>query len=93
MSLFEVRVDPVRGALPEWVTWPFPRLPASHMRVRRLDGKDGITWDELQGLKNQHLGPDVLAVEVYPPEHAVKCDLNMRHLFAVDHLRKSDQTA
>jgi len=42
--------------------WGFTR----HMKVQRADGKSGISWDDLQRLKDEHLGPDVLAVELYP---------------------------
>jgi hypothetical protein len=54
-----------------------------HLKVWREDGKDGITWDELQSLKNDCLGPDVLAVEIYPPKHRLTDEVNMRHLWEV----------
>ena len=53
------------------------------LRVQRDDEKSGISWDELQRLKDEHLGPDVLAVEIYPPAHRVVNELNMRHLWEV----------
>ena len=59
--------------------WGFAR----HMKVQRADGKPGISWDELQRLKDEYLGPDVLAVELYPPTNRVVNDLNMRHLWEV----------
>lgn len=40
-----------------------------------------ITWDELQQLKNEHFGPDVVAIEVYPPNSNVVNSLPMRHLW------------
>lgn len=54
-----------------------------HLRVWREDGRDGITWDELQRLKDEHLGPDVLAVELYPPACRLVDEVNMRHLWEV----------
>ena len=54
-----------------------------HMKVQRLDGKDGISWDDLQRLKDEHLGPDALAVELYPPASRVVNEVNMRHLWEV----------
>ena len=35
--------------------WGFTR----HMKVQRGDGKSGISWDDLQRLKDEHMGPDV----------------------------------
>ncbi|MFQ0815766.1 hypothetical protein AVM02_07590 [Brucella anthropi] len=40
-----------------------------------------ITWDELQALKNEYFGPDVVAIEVYPPHSHVADSLPMRHLW------------
>ncbi|OYR25665.1 DUF7694 domain-containing protein [Brucella pseudogrignonensis] len=40
-----------------------------------------ITWDELQELKNKYFGPDVVAIEVYPPHSNVVNSLPMRHLW------------
>ncbi len=40
-----------------------------------------ITWDELQALKNEHFGPDAVAIEVYPPNSNVVNSLPMRHLW------------
>lgn len=40
-----------------------------------------ITWDELQALKNEHFGPDAVAIEVYPPHSHVVNSLPMRHLW------------
>ena len=56
--------------------WGFVR----HMKVQRADGKPGISWDELQRLKDEYMGPDVLAVELYPPAHRDVLEPNMRHL-------------
>lgn len=54
-----------------------------HLKVKRRDGRDGISWDILQQIKNDILGKDVLAVEIYPPEDEVVNEINMRHLWAV----------
>jgi hypothetical protein len=54
-----------------------------HLRVVRLSGNDGIGWDVLQQIKNEMFGPEVLAVEVYPPEDRVVNNSNMRHLWEV----------
>lgn len=54
-----------------------------HLKVQRVDGGDGITWDELQRIKDERLGPEATAVEFYPPAHRVVDELNMRHLWEV----------
>ena len=43
-----------------------------HLRVERIDGKDGITWDQLQKIKDEHLGREVAPVEFYPPARNVR---------------------
>lgn len=56
------------------------------LRVQRWDGQDGISWDALQQIKNDVLGEDVLAVEIYPPQDDVVNRTNMRHLWAAGRL-------
>lgn len=51
------------------------------LSVERVDGRDGIGWDELQALKDELLGPDAVAVEVYPPADEVVNERNRRHLW------------
>lgn len=53
------------------------------LKVCRRDGDDGISWDQLQSLKDEHLGLEVWAVEVYPPHDEVVDDMNCRHLFEI----------
>lgn len=54
-----------------------------HLKVRRRDEQEGISWDTLQLIKDEMLGPDTLAVELYPPAHRVVNEVNMRHLWEV----------
>jgi len=55
-----------------------------HLVVWKEDGSDGITWDELQALKDEILGPEVACVEVYPPASQVVNEVNRRHLWVID---------
>jgi hypothetical protein len=55
----------------------------THLKVSRVDGKDGITWDELQEIKNEYLGKYITAVEVYPASADLINETNMRHLFVL----------
>jgi hypothetical protein len=48
------------------------------------DWRDGITWDELQRIKNECLGNDVWCVEVYPAQDKLVDVANMRHLWVLD---------
>lgn len=56
-----------------------------HLRVWRRDGRDGISWDELQAVKNEALGPEVVCIEVYPAASQVVNELPVRHLWAMPH--------
>lgn len=44
---------------------------------------DGITWDELQWLKDEAGHGDSWAVEVFPPDDQVVNVANMRHLWVL----------
>jgi hypothetical protein len=63
-----------------------PRGAVRHLTIKRRSGKDGIPWDVLQRIKNEMLGEDCTAVEVYPPQREVVNEVNMRHLWDVDEL-------
>lgn len=54
-----------------------------HLVVERHDGLDGITWDQLQAAKNEALGPDAVAIEIYPAADDVVNEVNRRHLWEV----------
>lgn len=58
---------------------PFGRV--RHLTIDRLDGEDGISWDDLQRAKNEMLGPEVCCVEFYPPAGRVVNEINRRHLW------------
>lgn len=54
------------------------------MIVAREDGGPvRCGWDTLQRLKNEYLGEDVCAVEVFPPQSEVVDEVNWRHLWEV----------
>lgn len=55
-----------------------------HLKVWRDDDRDGITWDELQAVKDEVFGPDAWCVEHYPAADDVVNEVNMRHLWIVD---------
>lgn len=46
--------------------------------------EDGITWDELQDIKNQCGYRDFWMCEYYPPEKEVVNVANIRHLWLMD---------
>lgn len=60
------------------------QLLGDHLIVRRRDGRDGISWDELQAVKNESVGPEACCVEVYPRSDEVVDETNARHLWVVD---------
>lgn len=60
------------------------RLTVNRTRRNGRDWRDGITWDELQRIKNECLGDDVWCVEVYPSQDSLVNVSNMRHLWVLD---------
>ena len=49
--------------------------------IQRKDLKDGITWDELQHIKDECGYSDKDAVEFYPAKDAIINNGNFRHLY------------
>ncbi len=59
-----------------------PLGPVSHLKVRRHDaGTNRLTWDELMMIKNEMLGEDALAIEIFPRNCDVVNEANVRHLW------------
>ena len=77
--LYEQRANGMRR-----LTVNSTRRTASRKRKSGTDWRDGITWDELQRIKNETLSPDVWCVEVYPAEKELVDVSNMRHLWVLD---------
>lgn len=59
------------------------RTGLRHLRIRRQDGGRHFPWWHLQALKNELLGEEVYAVEVFPPQNDVIDVFNFRHLWEV----------
>lgn len=57
-----------------------------NMLEKGSDGRyrGGITWDELQRIKNECLGDDVWCAEMYPAQSDVINNQNQRHLWLLD---------
>lgn len=56
-----------------------------HVRIRRHDGAPiRCGWDFLQIFKNEALGEEACAVEVFPPQSELVDEENIRHLWLVD---------
>lgn len=54
---------------------------AIRLDIQRKDEKDGISWDELQRIKNECGFEDKDAVEFYPRQKDVINTANYRHLY------------
>ena len=52
----------------------------THLWIRRHDGKP-LGWTQLQRIKNEIVGDDQLAVQVFPKESNKVDQANMYHLF------------
>ena len=57
------------------------RLSVVRSVLKHDDWQDGISWDELQRLKNECGRGNKWAVEVYPEDNSVVNVANMRHLW------------
>ena len=51
--------------------------------IMKRSGLDGITWDVLQAIKDDVLGSDVMAIEMYPRDCDLVYEINARHLWEV----------
>lgn len=55
-----------------------------HLRIQRHDGKPiTASWSELQQIIHEMAGPNSSFVEVYPAEHRVVDEANIRHFWEV----------
>lgn len=64
------------------VLWrPLPN--GVHLSVSSLSG-DRPSWHEMQRIKNELLGADATAVEIYPPLEQVVDDADAFHLWSVE---------
>lgn len=57
----------------------------NHLRICRIDGEPvSCSWDVLQAIKDEVLGPEACAVEMFPPADEIVDEANIRHLWIVD---------
>lgn len=69
----------------------YPSLgTGTHIKVWRGDKQSGISWDELQAVKNEAIGEEYTAIEVFPSEHRVINEVNVRHLWVFVGFEKFD---
>lgn len=61
--------------------YAYKDLDAIRLDIERKDGKDGITWDEIQQIKNDCGFKDQDAIEFYPAEADVINTGNVRHIY------------
>lgn len=66
------------------------RIYEDRLAIWRKDG-ERLTWEELQQVKQMIWG-DSIAVEVYPPQYAVKNLRHTRHLWRSDEITQAIQS-
>jgi hypothetical protein len=54
-----------------------------HLVIERHDGKPVRGWNTIQAIKDESLGDETWAVEVYPPTMDIVDEVNRRHLWEV----------
>lgn len=67
-------VAPLAGS-----NWP----PLIHLSIKRIDRQPVHDWRELQEIKNQIVGPEHEAMELYPAESRVVDTANQFHLWVI----------
>jgi hypothetical protein len=55
-----------------------------HLSICRIDRGPCHDWRDFQRIKNELVGPEVQAVEIYPPESALVDTANQYHLWCID---------
>jgi hypothetical protein len=60
-----------------------PGNPVVHLSIKRLDGGNVIPWRDKQAIKNQLLGPECEAIELYPADSRLVDTANQFHLWGV----------
>jgi hypothetical protein len=53
----------------------------THLWIRAHDGSMPRSWRDLQRIKDELVGPERVAVEVFPPESELGDSANMAHLW------------
>jgi hypothetical protein len=58
-----------------------PEERAAHLNIRRTDGFPGRDWRHFQQIKNELIGPECEAIELYPAESRKVDTSNKYHLY------------
>jgi hypothetical protein len=92
ISAAEVRAA-IHDSIEGWQVWknnryqvhtrPIPGADMVHLSIRRLDREPIRDWRDLQRIKNQLVGPECEAFELFPAESRLVDGANQFHLFAV----------
>jgi hypothetical protein len=61
--------------------------PVWHLSIKRVDKKPIHDWRDLQRIKNELVGPEAEAVELYPAESRLVDTANQYHLWAFPGVR------
>jgi len=54
-----------------------------HLWIRRHDGEMVRSWSDMQRIKNELVGPERVAVEVFPPIDELVDQANLAHLWVL----------
>lgn len=60
-----------------------PAGPMAHLSIKRLDKEPIHDWRDLQQIKNELIGPECEAVELYPAESRLVDSANQFHLWVL----------
>jgi hypothetical protein len=57
-----------------------------HLRIRRIDDKPITSFQDMQDIKNEFIGKERAAIQVYPKESDYINNTNSYHLFSWDNM-------
>ena len=63
--------------------WEHDGIPLFHLSIKRVDRKPVRDWRDLKRIKNQLVGEEVEAVEIFPAESRLIDTANQYHLWGV----------
>ncbi len=84
---YQVNIARGEDAVPNLVFWEEQGLSMIHLSIKRIDKKSIHDWRDLQLIKNELIGEEYFAVEVYPSEADLHDSVNQYHLWVFTDLK------
>jgi len=67
-----------------WDTYTASSVDGKHIVIQRRDGQPIVAeWDVLQQIKNEMVGEETFAIELFPASSNLVNETNRRHLWVI----------